>query len=297
MRAGTRQLVEAYIPLPLGDGSTVALEMYFSDDRVRAAEAELSDRLVRSRWPACWCWRSRSCRCRSGWSAGPPGPARPGPDAGDGAGLLRAGAPAAGPAPARRAWCRSSPAPRTRWGRGRRTEPLPPDTAQAMGWSRGTLRQAVDDLRGMLVELHPDELTNANLGDLIADVGRPGLPGPAGVGHRRLDRPLPSRGPAFLYRCARECAVNVAKHARARTVDITLDSDPAGVRLVVRDDGIGIDRSVRPREGHLGLTLLREAAADLGGSLRVRGDGRHHGHDRAAARLSRASWRPGRTVC
>ncbi len=77
---------------------------------------------------------------------------------------------------------------------------------------------------------------------------------------------------AFLYRCARECAVNVAKHADADSVDITLDSDEAGIRLVVRDDGVGIPPGALDRcDGHLGLALLRAAAVDLGGSLTADG--------------------------
>ena len=64
----------------------------------------------------------------------------------------------------------------------------------------------------------------------------------------------------------------MAKHAGADTVDITLDSDEAGVRLVVRDDGVGIAPGALDRcDGHLGLLLLREAAVDLGGSLTVVG--------------------------
>ena len=64
----------------------------------------------------------------------------------------------------------------------------------------------------------------------------------------------------------------MAKHAGADSVDITVDSDEAGVRLVVRDDGVGIAPGALDRgDGHLGLVLLRDAAADLGGSLTVVG--------------------------
>ena len=77
---------------------------------------------------------------------------------------------------------------------------------------------------------------------------------------------------AFLYRCARECAVNVAKHTAADSVDITLVSDEVGIRLVVRDDGIGIPAGALDRaDGHLGLALLCEATTDLGGSLSIEG--------------------------
>jgi signal transduction histidine kinase len=88
----------------------------------------------------------------------------------------------------------------------------------------------------------------------------------------RLGCPLAEQVAAFLYRCVRECAINVAKHPSARTVLITLDSDATGIRLAVADDGVGVAPDAVGRdEGHLGLTLLREAAVDLDGELRVEG--------------------------
>jgi signal transduction histidine kinase len=36
---------------------------------------------------------------------------------------------------------------------------------------------------------------------------------------------------------------------------------------------LGVSQPVPPLKGHIGLALVREAAADLGGSLQVRNDG------------------------
>lgn len=130
---------------------------------------------------------------------------------------------------------------------------------------------AVGDLREMLVELHPRELTGDNLADLVATSAIRACPDQKVAVSARLQRPFRPEVAAFLYRCARKCAINVAKHAAADTVDITLDSDEAGIRLVVRDDGVGIAPGALDRcDGHLGL-LLRDAATDLGGSLTVAG--------------------------
>jgi signal transduction histidine kinase len=149
---------------------------------------------------------------------------------------------------------------------------VPDGTRQAVGVATDTLHHAVGDLREMLVELHPRELTGDNLGDLIATSAIRACPDQKVAVSGRVQRPLPPEVAAFLYRCARECAVNVTKHAAADSVDITLDSDETGIRLVVRDDGIGIAPGALDRsDGHLGLVLLRDAAADLGGSLTVDG--------------------------
>ena len=145
------------------------------------------------------------------------------------------------------------------------------DTQRAMGLVTQTLHQAVGDLRDMLIDLHPDELTSATVGDLIADFAVRACPTQTVSVTARLDRPVSSEVAAFLYRCARECVLNVAKHAHAGSIDITLDSDAGGVRLVVRDDGVGVTDPLPPVKGHIGLALVREAAADLGGALQVRG--------------------------
>jgi two-component system, NarL family, sensor kinase len=273
VRAGTRGLVEAYIPLQLG-GTTVALEMYFSEDRVRAAEAEERTRLIEfslagllvlafaqlpvSIWLMRRISRAQYERDRMRETALVSSDrerrllAR---SLHDGVVQELAGA----------AYALGSREP---------TDPLPPDTAQAMDLVTVTLRQAVDDLRGMLVELHPDEVTNANLEDLVTAAAVRACPRHRVSVSVTLERPLPPQTLAFLYRSARECAVNVAKHARARTLDIVVNSDAAGVRLVVRDDGIGIPDPLPRAEGHLGLTLLRSSTVELGGSLEARGSDR-----------------------
>jgi signal transduction histidine kinase len=150
---------------------------------------------------------------------------------------------------------------------------VPASTRQVVGVATETLHRAVGDLREMLVELHPRELTGDNLGDLVATSAIRACPDQkVAVTARVVRRPLTPEVAAFLYRCARECALNVAKHAGADSVDITVDSDQAGIRLVVRDDGVGIAPGALDRcDGHLGLVLLRDAAADLGGSLTVVG--------------------------
>jgi signal transduction histidine kinase len=270
-RAVHRNLVEAYIPLRLGDGSTVALEMYFSDDRVRAAEDEDSERLVVFSLGVLLVLALGQLPV-SIWLVRRTGRARQDRDRMRGAALVSsererrmlarnlhdgvvqelAGA----------AYVLESKVP---------TGPLPPETVRAMGVVTGTLRQAVDDLREMLVELHPAELTSANLANLVAASAARTCPRQEVSVTVELDRPLPPEFLTFLYRSARECAVNVAKHADADAVDITITSDPTGVRLAVRDDGIGIPDPLPRTAGHLGLTLLRTAAAELGGSLEAAG--------------------------
>ncbi|MGW2373437.1 sensor histidine kinase [Kitasatospora sp. NPDC001683] len=64
----------------------------------------------------------------------------------------------------------------------------------------------------------------------------------------------------------REAVTNVARHARASTCHIGLDTDGERVRLVIADDGIGGEAP----EG-TGLTGLRERIAKLGGAVQRTG--------------------------
>jgi len=74
-----------------------------------------------------------------------------------------------------------------------------------------------------------------------------------------------------IYRIAQEALNNVVKHAGACHVAITLDLEPEQVRLVVHDDGTGFDLDLLELSfgRHLGLTSMRERAAELGGQFEL----------------------------
>ncbi len=74
-----------------------------------------------------------------------------------------------------------------------------------------------------------------------------------------------------VYRAAREGLTNVAKHARATRVDVTLQAMGQTVVLLIVDDGVGATDGVYDgrSSGHVGLFLLAESVEDLGGELTV----------------------------
>ena len=77
----------------------------------------------------------------------------------------------------------------------------------------------------------------------------------------------------LVHRVAQECLRNAAKHAGPATVTVSLHRDgPASVILDVVDDGVGFDVGqvlAAPRDGHLGLQLLADAASVPGALLQV----------------------------
>ncbi len=75
-----------------------------------------------------------------------------------------------------------------------------------------------------------------------------------------------------IYRIGGEALANAFRHAGASAVETVLEYGRDHFRLLVRDDGQGIDPEVLKagREGHFGLSGLRERAAKIGARLKVR---------------------------
>jgi signal transduction histidine kinase len=76
-----------------------------------------------------------------------------------------------------------------------------------------------------------------------------------------------------LFRIAQEALNNVAKHARARRIEIAIEHANGECVMSVQDDGIGfdsVDDSLgKPRSG-LGMVTMRERSQAVGGRFEVR---------------------------
>lgn len=73
----------------------------------------------------------------------------------------------------------------------------------------------------------------------------------------------------LVFRILQEALTNVARHACARSVTITLKQRDGVLELAVHDDGVGFDqRSLRERKT-FGLLGMHERAIVFGGSLRI----------------------------
>ena len=83
------------------------------------------------------------------------------------------------------------------------------------------------------------------------------------------DLDLPDPYATAVFRVLQESLTNVAKHARARKVEVTLERAGDDVTLMVRDDGSGFATRDPRKPGSFGLLGLRERADLLGGTLAV----------------------------
>ena len=85
-----------------------------------------------------------------------------------------------------------------------------------------------------------------------------------------LDDRLAPEVETALYRIAQEALNNVAKHSRARRVEVILERRSDCVLLILEDDGVGFEASNSAADRHgFGLVGMQERAALVGASLEI----------------------------
>ncbi|MCI0626658.1 MAG: histidine kinase [Acidobacteria bacterium] len=80
--------------------------------------------------------------------------------------------------------------------------------------------------------------------------------------------PLPESHRTCIYRVAQESLTNIARHAEARNIHMTLHGDDQLLSLAVQDDGIGFDLGKAQPNG-LGLVGIEERVRELGGGISI----------------------------
>jgi len=136
-------------------------------------------------------------------------------------------------------------------------------------------RDSLTEARRSVQALRPQPLDNAPLPQALTEVvdGWSAMSGVAAklVTTGAVQRLLPEIEMTLL-RTAQEALANVAKHANASRVTLTLSYMEDMVSLDVRDDGGGFDpyvaRTDRP-DGGYGLTAMRERVRRVAGTLEV----------------------------
>jgi signal transduction histidine kinase len=74
-----------------------------------------------------------------------------------------------------------------------------------------------------------------------------------------------------IYLIGREALWNALCHSQAKKIEAEIEYLPHGLRLLVRDDGCGIDPKIlrEGRDSHWGLLGMQERAAGIGAKLRI----------------------------
>jgi signal transduction histidine kinase len=150
---------------------------------------------------------------------------------------------------------------------------------QADDWHRNVTaaidlaRESLTEARRSVHALRPEPLATARLGEAVADVAtrwsaRHAVP--VQVTTTGTPRPMPPEAEVALLRATQEALANVARHAAATRVGVTLSYLDDEVALDVRDDGTGFDPDQdAPTEGGFGLVAMRQRIEALAGTLRI----------------------------
>ncbi|WP_245992726.1 GAF domain-containing sensor histidine kinase [Prauserella muralis] len=141
-------------------------------------------------------------------------------------------------------------------------------------------QNALADLRGLVLQLHPTELVGRGLASAVRTHAE-SVHAATGL-HVEVEAgqlpELPTELAEDLYRITQEALHNVVKHAQASSAVVRLDRGddrvPGWLLLEVCDDGVGLGRPAGTDagcSGGIGLVSMRERAERWGGTLEVGG--------------------------
>ena len=144
----------------------------------------------------------------------------------------------------------------------------PAGARAALAQVRDAARDSLVEMQAMLDQLRAEPLETTGLAAAIraqceALELRTGAKVTFEVGNLPQSDFVPPGSHAAIFRAAQESLANVARHARAAKVHVTLDASAGQLALTIRDDGAGFDTN-HPTAG-MGLANLRTRAAELDG--------------------------------
>lgn len=128
--------------------------------------------------------------------------------------------------------------------------------------------QAQDDLREVLSQLRSETTGQGLLESLkdFVDLWRKRYEMPVSL-NIHLQSSLPIVVENVLYRVCQEALNNIARHAKAKNVIVTLKQEEEGFCLQIVDDGQGFD--VESENMGFGLLGMRERVRSIGGTLEL----------------------------
>lgn len=126
----------------------------------------------------------------------------------------------------------------------------------------------INSVQRISAGLRPSALDNLGLGTALMGEAelfseRTGIHCSVKIGD--IPNKLPPEIATTAFRIFQESLTNVARHAEASRIETTLSVNEQGLKLVVTDDGVGIDPSVIEDPQSLGLIGMLERAASVGG--------------------------------
>jgi signal transduction histidine kinase len=154
-------------------------------------------------------------------------------------------------------------------------ERLAPDDALRLEDAIALLSGGIRGIRAVARDLRPALLDDLGLAPALASLvsdfrERSGLVVDARLPDANALPAVSADGELALFRALQEALVNIARHAEATQVHVTLVADLGGVVLTVADNGRGLEGAAAPESdgtAHVGIAGMRERVGALGGSV------------------------------
>ncbi|MGO8829684.1 MAG: ATP-binding protein [Steroidobacteraceae bacterium] len=137
---------------------------------------------------------------------------------------------------------------------------------------RRGLVQLSEDVHDLSYRLHPSVLDDLGLVEALkAECNRIARSETVQVDVETDNLPKSLHGEVALcvYRVAQEALRNIARHAKASTVHLSLALKEGGLRLAVKDNGRGFEPNLQIRRPSLGHASMRERIRLVGGKLNI----------------------------
>lgn len=145
-----------------------------------------------------------------------------------------------------------------------------PDHEDDIDQAKSAVRSALDEVRRISSELRPEMLEQLGLVSALTELTTT-FDRVSGVRvERRFAQALPRLAPESelaVYRIAQESLTNVARHAEATHVLVSLERSPDSLVLRVADDGRGFRGAAQE---HGGFRSMRERALLIDGALAIK---------------------------
>jgi signal transduction histidine kinase len=139
------------------------------------------------------------------------------------------------------------------------------------------ISRILDDVHRLILDLRPSVLDDLGLIPALEWYAENRLGNNGVKVHLETsgtERRLPPHVEVTLFRIAQEAISNIAQHAGAEFVSITLDFDSDAIKLTVEDDGRGFDSTAvlsgKYDKRGLGLLGMMERAEALGGNFTIK---------------------------
>ena len=152
-------------------------------------------------------------------------------------------------------------------------EEHPEDARRRIQHSIDSLNQAIRDLRAYILDLRPRQMGSeglmSGLNRLITEFRANTLATVqlTGTDHELKDLPQPHS--MVLFHICQEALANIAKHAKAKQVDISLWSTEERVLMEIHDNGKGFEmENMNMTIGH-GLANMQTRARSVGGDVDI----------------------------